>query len=451
MTPTLQPTHRRMKSPISGGFIALALLCSDPLRAEVDYVKNIKPLLHARCYSCHGGLKQKADLRLDTVSAMLKGGKDGPVIERGKPVKSLLIERITSTDLDERMPPKHEGEPFTAEEVKLLSDWITEGALGPADEKPESDPREHWAFRQRVRPSVPVLAESGWVKNPIDAFIAKQHGTQGLTPQKEAPREVLLRRLYLDLVGVPPTLEEIASVEKDDGDGWYEATVTRLLDDPRHGERWARHWMDIWRYSDWWGLGQQLRNSQKHIWHWRDWIIESLNANTPYDEMVKLMLAADELYPEDLQKLRATGFLARNYFLFNRHQWLEETVEHVSKGLLGLTMNCAKCHDHKYDPITQPDFYKMRAFFEPYHVRLDVAPGEVDLTRDGIPRVYDGLSETPTYLFVRGEESKPDKSKIIAPGVPAFLAFKDLTIKPVSLPPEAWQPERRMLQPPLRQ
>ena len=140
-----------------------------------------------------------------------------------------------------------------------------------------------------------------------------------LTPQAEAPREVLVRRLYLDLIGLPPTEEESAKLAAESGDGWYEPLVERLLADPRHGERWARHWMDIWRYSDWWGLGDQMRNSQKHIWHWRDWIVESLNANTPYDEMVRLMLAADELHPNDLDKLRATGFLARNYLLFNRN------------------------------------------------------------------------------------------------------------------------------------
>ncbi|NNC89911.1 MAG: DUF1553 domain-containing protein, partial [Akkermansiaceae bacterium] len=136
-----------------------------------------------------------------------------------------------------------------------------------------------------------------------------------------------------------------------------------LLNDPRHGERWARHWMDVWRYSDWWGLGQQLRYSQKHIWHWRDWIIESLNNDAPYDEMVRLMIAGDELHPGDLDKIRATGYLARNFTLFNRPQWMDATVEHVGKGLLGLTFNCARCHDHKYDPITQKDYYQLIAFF----------------------------------------------------------------------------------------
>ena len=426
-------------------FAFLCVLCSQAraARAEVDYVKSIKPLFHERCYSCHGAVKQKSNLRLDTVGLMLKGGKSGPVFQRGQPDKSLIITRVSTTDLDDRMPPEHEGEPFTTAQVQLLRDWITSGAPAPADEKPETDPKDHWAYRPRVRPPVPVVANTKWVRNPIDAFLAQQHQQHGLTPQPEASRAVQLRRLYLDLIGLPPTTAELAVVEGDKSADWYERVVKRLLDDPRHGERWARHWMDIWRYSDWWGLGDQLRNSQKHIWHWRDWIVESLNADTRYDEMIRLMLAADESHPNDLQKLRATGFLARNWFLFNRHSWMEETVEHVSKGFLGLTINCARCHDHKYDPIAQTDYYKLRAFFEPYHVRMDVLPDEPDLTRNGIPRAYDGLLDTPTYRFIRGDENRPDKSAAIAPGVPELLAFKELAIKPVSIPPEAWQPERR--------
>jgi hypothetical protein len=320
---------------------------------------------------------------------------------------------------------------------------IAPNAEAPADEQPDQDSRDHWAFRPIVRPPVPTVVDSAWVRNPIDAFIARKHEQLGLTHQHEAPREVLVRRLCLDLVGLPPTNEERSQLESYNADDWYARFSQGLLDDPRHGERWARHWMDIWRYSDWWGFEGQLRNSQHHIWHWRDWIVESLNANTPYDEMLRLMLAADELCPNDLDKLRATGFLARNYFVFNRNQWMEETVEHVSKGFLGLTMNCAKCHDHEYDPIFQIDFYRMRAIFEPYHVRIDAVPGEPDLARDGIPRVFDGLLDVPTYRLERGQENQPDKSKIIAPGIPGFLPFHEFTIHPVPMPREAWQPERR--------
>ena len=405
---------------------------------SVDYLKQIKPLLKERCYACHGALKQKNDLRVDTVAAILKGGKNGPAIKANEPEKSLLIERVSTRDLDERMPPEHEGQPFDPAQIQLLRDWIAAGAPAPENEKGETDPKDHWAFREIVRPAVPQV-NTKWARNPIDAFIAQKHAERDLTPQPEATREVQLRRLYIDLIGLPPTPEENEAFALSD----YEATAQRLLKDPRHGERWARHWMDIWRYSDPYGLGEDYRNSQRHIWHFRDWIIESLNADAPYDEMVRSMLAGDELYPNDTNKLRATGLLVRNFYLFNRNQWMEETVEHVSKAFLGLTMNCAKCHDHKYDPIRQTDFYQMRAFFEPYQVRLDIVAGQPDVMKDAIPRTFDALLETPTYRFIRGQESQPDKSVALSPAPPRFLSFNDLKIEPVTLPKEASEPERR--------
>jgi len=409
----------------------------------VDYVTNIKPLLRERCYTCHGALKQKAALRLDTVAGMAKGGESGPVFRPGDAGASRLVQRIEARDSADRMPPEHEGEMLSPEQVARVRAWIDAGAEGPADEVPESDPKEHWAFRTPIRPEVPTVSRSEWVRNPIDAFVARGHEPKGLTPQPEATRSLQVRRLYVDLVGVPPTAEELAGLEAEVGPGWYERLVDRLLGDPRHGERWARHWMDIWRYSDWWGLGDQLRNSQRHVWRWRDWIVQSLNADAGYDEVIRLMLAADELHPNDPDKLRATGYLARNYFLFNRNQWMDEVVEHVGKGFLGLTLNCAKCHDHKYDPIPQADYYRMRAFFEPYHARLDVVPGEPDLNRDGLPRAFDGQPDVATYRFVRGQENQPDKSTVMLPGIPELFGFRELLIRPVSLPVEAWQPERR--------
>jgi mono/diheme cytochrome c family protein len=407
----------------------------------IDYLAQIKPLLAEHCYACHGGLKQMGGLRLDTAELALKGGDSGPVIEPGNADSSVLIQRVTASDENERMPA--EGPPLEPQQIAVLKAWIAQRALAPADERPERDAREHWAFRPVARPPVPEVANPSWVRNPIDAFIAHQLERFGLTPSAEAPREVLVRRVYLDLIGLPPTAQDLAELDGTSGDGWYESLVDRLLNDPRHGERWARHWMDIWRYSDWWGLGSELRFSQYHIWHWRDWIVESLNSNTPFDALIRLMLAGDELHPNDLDKLRATGYLARNWGLFNRDFWMEDVIEHVSKGFLGLTMNCAKCHDHKYDPIEQVDFYRMRAFFEPYHVRMDMVPGETDLTRDGIPRPFDGRLDAPTYRYERGQESQPDKSVVIAPGVPEMLAFDEIRIQPISLPHDAWQPERR--------
>ena len=429
---------------VLGGLLALVggLMPVNRLWAG-DYEAVLKPLLRERCVSCHGALQQKAGLRLDTVAGMLRGGKHGPVLVVGKAEQSVMVLRTSSADADERMPPEHEGQPFSEAQVALLKQWITDGASAPAGETPEADPRDHWAFRPRQRPPVPTVARGDWVRNPIDAFISRSHEAATLSPRPEAPRRLQIRRLYLDLIGLPPTEAEMRQALGDPSEEGYARTVDRLLEDPRHGQRWARHWMDVWRYSDPWGLGDQHRNSARHLWHWRDWIVESLNANLPYDEMIRLMLAADESHPDDLEQLRATGFLARNYFLFNRNQWLDETVEHVGKAFLGLTLNCAKCHDHKYDPLPQTDYYRMRAFFEPYQVRMDLVPGEADLARDAIPRAYDRNPETPTYLFVRGQETQPDRSRVMAPGVPALLGVTLPDIRPVDLPPTAWQPERR--------
>ncbi len=427
-----------------GGTFALVGLCVGPcLSAAGVYESTLKPLLRERCFSCHGALQQKASLRLDTVASMLRGGKHGPVLVPGKPAESSLLSRVTSTDPDEHMPPEHEGQPFSSEQSALLTRWITDGAPAPAGELPEPDPRDHWSFRPRSRPPVPEVNHVSWVRNPIDAFLARSLETAGLNPRPEAPRRLQIRRLYLDLIGLPPTDAEMRQALADASDDAYERTVDRLLEDPRHGERWARHWMDVWRYSDPWGLGDQHRNSARHLWHWRDWLVESLDADLPYDEMIRRMLAADESHPDDLGQLRATGFLARNYFLFNRNQWLDETVEHVGKAFLGLTLNCAKCHDHKYDPLPQTDYYRMRAFFEPYQVRMDLVPGEVDPARDAVPRAFDRDPETPTYRFVRGQETQPDRSLVMSPGVPALLGVALPGIRAIDLPATAWQPERR--------
>jgi Protein of unknown function (DUF1549)/Protein of unknown function (DUF1553)/Planctomycete cytochrome C len=409
----------------------------------VDYLRQIKPLLAARCYACHASLQQKGDFRVDTVKLLREGGGKGPAMVPGASGESLLIVRVQGTRAGPRMPPTSEGEGLSEKDIALLKLWIDQGANGPADEKPEPDPREHWAFHTPVRPPVPAVKDLGPKPNPIDAFLGLEMEKRGLKPQPPADKRLLLRRLYLDLVGLPPTREELAAFEIDSSPDAYEKVVDRLLASKQYGERWGRHWMDVWRYSDWWGLGAEVRNSQKHVWHWRDWIIESLNADKGYDQMVREMLAADELYPNDLDRLRATGFLVRPYFLFNRNSWLDETVEHTGKAFLGLTLNCSRCHDHKYDPISQQDYFRFRAFFEPYQVRTDQVPGESDYARDGLPRVFDCNLETPTYRFERGDEKRPLKDRPLAPGLPALLTFAPLKIQPVTLPAEAQNPGLR--------
>jgi hypothetical protein len=434
-----------MRISLPFGVLAALLFAPSTIRADGadDYLRQIKPLLTEKCLSCHGALQQKAGLRLDTVQAMREGGESGPAVVAGQSGKSLLLDRVLGKGRLRRMPPASEGEPLTAPQVALLKRWIDQGAKGPAGEKPEPDPRDHWAFRPPVRPAVPAVKDPGRVRNPIDAFLAAEREKRGLAPQRPADRRLLLRRVHLDLVGLPPTREEQQAFLADAAPDAYEKVVDRLLTSPHHGERWGRHWMDIWRYSDWWGLGQEVRNSQKHIWRWRDWIVESLNADKGYDQMVREMLAADELYPNDLDRLRATGFLARHYFIFNRSTWLDETIEHTSKAFLGLTFNCTKCHDHKYDPIAQKDYYRFRAFFEPHQIRMEQVPGEADYAKDGIPRAYDANADAPTYLFVRGDDRNPAKNRVLRPGLPRVLTWAALEIEPVSLPPEAHSPGLR--------
>lgn len=407
--------------------------------APIDYASQIKPLLAARCFACHGSLKQEGSLRLDTASSIKAGGDSGPAIEAGQSTKSIIVERITSTDDSLRMPPHDSGTALTEKETTLLSRWIDEGASAPSDEKPESDPKEHWAFLPVQLPAPPAIHDSE-SESPIDDYLATARSSQQLSLQSKADRGILLRRIYLDLIGLPPSEAELIEFESADRPDQFERVVDQLLASPHYGERWGRHWMDIWRYSDWWGLGADLRNSQKHIWHWRDWIIESLNNDIGYDEMIRQMLAADELYPTDASRLRATGYLARQYYKFNRTTWLDETVEHTSKAFLGLTMNCAKCHDHKYDPIEQTNYYQFRAFFEPYQVRMDQVPGQIDLDKDGIPRAFDCNLDVQTYLHVRGDEKRPKSDTPLSPGLPSILTSTagDLLVSSVALPPESY-------------
>jgi Protein of unknown function (DUF1553)/Protein of unknown function (DUF1549)/Planctomycete cytochrome C len=407
--------------------------------APVDYAREVKPLLQERCFNCHGALKQNSKLRLDSGELIHKGGSGGPIVVPGKSSESRLIERISDPDEETRMPP--ELKPLTPDQIQTLKSWIDQGAKFPADDKPEPDPRDHWAFRTPVRPSVPKV-EPAWGINPIDAFLAAEWQKRGLKPVPFADKRLLLRRAYLDLIGLPPTAEQMDAFLKDPSATAYEKVVDQLLESPQYGERWGRHFMDIWRYSDWWGLGAEVRNSQKHIWHWRDWIIESLNADKGYDQMVREMLAADELYPTDPDKLRASGYLARQYFIFNRTTWMDETVEHTAKAFLGLTVNCCKCHDHKYDPIRQDDYYRFRAFFEPYQVRMDMLPGEGDYEKAGLPRAFDCNLEAPTYKHRRGDERQAITEVKLTPGLPAVLSG-DLKIEPVRLPAEAHAPHLR--------
>lgn len=423
----------------------------------IDYARQIKPLLRERCYACHGALKQEAGLRLDTAELLRKGSDEGPIIMAGPPASGRLLERVRSTDLALRMPP--EGHPLSAEQIDLVRRWIEQGAAGPANETPERDPREHWSFRAPMRPPLPSLdvAALAATRNPVDRFVLRQLVDQGLAPRRDAAPETQLRRVYLDLIGVPPTPDEVREFLADPSDEAYAATVDRLLDSPLYGERWGRHWMDVWRYSDWYGRRHvpDVWNSAPQIWRWRDWIVDSLNADAGYDQMVRAMLAADELYPGDDRQGVATGYLIRNWFALNPNYWMRENVEHTAKAFLGLTFNCAHCHDHKYDPISQVDYFRFRAFFEPIGIRQDRVANESEpgkfqeyeysvlrkIQRLGMVSVYDKTAEAPTWFYTGGDERNRVKERgSIVPGVPAVFSDVPFEVAALELPPAAWNP-----------
>jgi hypothetical protein len=406
--------------------------------AEVDYLREVKPILVARCFACHGAVRQKAGLRLDAAALIRKGGRHGPAVVPGKGEDSLLLAAVRGRDRP-RMPPDSEGEALPEKEIALLKTWIDQGAKMP-DEPVPADPRGHWAFRPLVAPPVanppakrePHLSGSP-AANPIDTFIARERARHGLAPNPPADKATLLRRVYLDLVGLPPSREELHAFLGDTSADAYEKVVDRLLASPQYGERWARHWMDVWRYSDPFGNALEYRYSHRHIWRWRDWIVESLNRDKGLDRMIVEMLAGDEVAPADRDTLRATGYLARNWYKFNRNAWLQDTVEHTAAGFLGLTLRCARCHDHKYDPISQQDYYRFRAFFEPHDIRIDPVPGQTDLQKDGVARAFDANPAAPTYLLVRGDDRNPDRSRVLTPAVPAVLGG-EIVVRPVPLP-----------------
>ncbi|MSR32362.1 MAG: DUF1553 domain-containing protein [Gemmataceae bacterium] len=414
-----------------------------------------RAILKERCFPCHGALKQKAGLRLDSASFILKGSEQGAVATPGKPDESPLIQRVKGQGKLKLMPP--EGKPLKPEEIETLASWIRSGMKAPKVDIGEDNPALHWAFSQPKAVEPPAVANPQWNKNPIDRFLYQAMIEKGVAPAGLANPETLLRRVTFDLTGLPPTVEELERFHKDPSPKAYEAVVDRLLASSAYGERWGRHWLDVWRYSDWYGRrnANDILNSYPMIWRWRDWTVNSLNQGKPYDRMVMEMLAGDELAPLDREVLPATGFVLRNHFRWNYNRWMRDMVEHTGKAFLGLTIQCAHCHDHKYDPVSQADYFRLRAFFEPLQVRHDRYPGEAPPRpfkkyvvsenwapfNTGLVRVFDEGLESPTWFYTGGDERNRVKEKgSISPGVPAFLAKEKFAVHPVKLPKESVYP-----------
>jgi hypothetical protein len=439
-----------MVGAIAGAFGCPALARPPHKKALADYLGPGLARKLNDCRTCHVPVEAGADPE-----------EERPHNAFGKRLKAVRVE-LRKAGKPSAIPARIEevaDEDSDGDGVANLLELVTGHFPGEADDRPggaelvkgraavaalrEAAAGYHWNPFERVqRPALPKVGSVAWPLNPIDVFIAAEHASHGLAPRPEASRPILLRRLYLDLTGLPPTVDELHAFLADRSDDAYERFVDRLLASPRYGERWGRHWMDVWRYSDWAGWGQQVRDSQPHIWHWRDWIVESLNRDQPYDRMIVAMLAADESWPDDMDAVRATGYLARNYKLLSREKWMQDVVDHTAQAFLGVTLGCARCHDHMYEPILQKEYYQVRAIFEPHQVRMDRVPGMLDTSKDGIPRAYDGQPDAKTLLFVRGDDRKPTGAPLRA-GVPEFVGVAFSEPKPVALPHSAVAPDRR--------
>lgn len=362
-SPVLQ--RRRPDSPVLVVVLGLLLGAATGRGAEagVDFAREIEPILIKRCSECHGPDKQKGELRLDSRTLALKPAKSGKLaMVPGKPDESELLKRVTTTDPDDVMPPKEPR--LTAAEVASLRRWIAEGAVWP-----EVDPRSHWSFRPPVRPPVPeVRSRTVPLRNEIDHFIQARLEQEGLTMQPEEDRAALLRRVSLDLTGLPPTWAEVEAFRKDTSANAYEAVVDRLLASPHFGEHMARGWLDLARYADSNGYQVDLARS---IWPYRDWVIQAFNRNQRFDRFTVDQIAGDLLPDATLEQRIATGF-NRNTKINDegggdaeeyRVKAVKDRVATVGTAWLGLTLNCAECHTHKYDPITQDEYYQFYAFF----------------------------------------------------------------------------------------
>ena len=336
--------------------VTLVIMAQPPARA-VDFGRDIQPIFAKRCFACHGPDKGEGGLRLnrrETALAELDSGQRA-IVPR-KPEDSELLRRIAATDEGERMPP--EGKPLTAEQIELIRQWIAEGAVW----------EEHWAFQPVVRPEVPEVRDRGWVHTPVDAFILSRLEQNGLTPAAPAEKVALLRRVYYDLTGLPPTPAEVDAFLADISPDAYERLIDRLLASPRYGERWARHWLDVVRYAE--TNSFERDGAKPHAWRYRDYVIGSFNEDKPYDQFVREQLAGDEMTPLTPQRLIATGFYRLGLWddepadrLQAQYDTLDDLVTTSGQVFLGLTVNCARCHDHKIDPIPQRDYYSLLAFF----------------------------------------------------------------------------------------
>ena len=369
----------------------------------VDFAADVEPIFAAKCYVCHGEQQQLGQLRLDSRDVVMAAGPSGSRVVPRAPDASSLYLRVAGLGDGNRMPM---GGQLSDPEIANIRQWIAEGAVWPDGSGTEAGLKRHWAFVPPVRPVLPrVLAD--WGQNPIDSFVLAKLGAEGLDPAPRAARETLLRRLSLDLTGLPPTIEETERFLADTAPGAFEREVARLLASPHYGERWGRIWLDAARYADSDGFE---KDKPRQVWFYRDWVVNALNSDVPYDRFIVEQIAGDLLPAASQDNLVATGFL-RNSMInaeggANPEQFRMEAMfdrmDAVGKAVLGLTVQCAQCHDHKYDPISQRDYYRIFAFINNSHesVQAVYTPVENQIRAE----IFSGIEEIENRL----RETSPD-------------------------------------------
>src|SRR4051794_32532959 len=402
-----------LRQPVLWGWMLFTapILCAAP----VDYVREIKPILAENCYKCHGASQQKGGLRMDTAASAKKGGDAGAMFQPGNAKESLLLKVITGKHEDiARMPYKKP--PLSEVQIALLQRWVDEGANAPADEKPES--QKHWSFIPPTRNAPPDTHSEQWVRNAIDNFILARLEKEKVKPSPEADRITLIRRLSLDLLGLPPSVEEVDRFVRDTRSNAYESLVERLLESPHYGERWGRWWLDLARYAD--SNGYSI-DAPRQIWKYRDWVVEAINRDMPLDQFMVWQLAGDLLPKPTIEQKIATGF-NRNTQINQeggidpeqfRVESVMDRVSTFSTAFLGLTVGCAQCHDHKFDPILQKEYYQLYAFFnntiEDGHGKgapsgmLEI-PGEVEASENIEKELHETQADLERYLNGLGKE-----------------------------------------------
>ncbi len=424
------------------------------ISADVDFVRDARPILQTHCYSCHGEAQQKSGLRLDIKSEAFKGGDGwGPSIVAGESSESPLIELIGEEDPDSRMPP--DGPPLSESDIGTLTRWIDQGATWPdgVDQAELEDRLDHWSLKPLGTPTIPAVGCDAWPRGDLDRFILARLDQEGLAPSPPTDAVTWLRRVTLDLTGLPPTTQEVDQFLDRDGESAYVAVVDRLLASPRYGERWAQHWLDVVRYADTHGF--EVNTERPNAWPYRDYVIAAFNRDTPYNRFIKEQIVGDAMGQD-----AATGFLVTASVLLPgqigkdapsirlaRQDALDEIVNNIGQTFLGLSIGCARCHDHKFDPITAADYYAMQSFVAGVEYADRPIGAFQEETRYDAPETESDAAEAKNLAFA-GTFRKPDDIHRLSRGdpeqpkervAPAVLsAIGDLTLSP-----DAGEQERR--------